>query len=84
MKINLNEFKLKSLSIDDVSTIVDINERCEYDVTYTHLNQSANAKSMINLLAINICNEPYGTFVYDDKEEQKNIDEIIKFLKKKQ
>ena len=81
MKINLNDFKIRELSITNVSELVELIEKCKYDVSYSYLNQIANAKSVINLLAINICNEPHGTLSFSEKESQKKISEIIKFLK---
>ena len=82
MKINLEEFKIKNLSIEQVNLIIQVLEKFEHDVLYFYAGQVANAKSLINLLAINICNMPQGYFEINDNEMPSKIDEIKSLLEK--
>ncbi len=82
MKINLEEFKFQSLSIEQVNSIIQVLEKFEHEVLYFYAGQTANAKSLINLLAINICNMPYGYFEINDNESTTKINDIKNLLEK--
>ncbi len=83
MIIKLNEFLITDLTMNDVSMLVEIFDSYEYDVIYEFDNQKADAKSLINLLAINICSQPNGVFIIDEKESSEKIEQLINFLKSK-
>ena len=77
--------KLKPFILNDKTieaTIIQVLEKFEHEVLYFYAGQVANAKSLINLLAINICNMPQGYFEINDNEMPSKIDEIKSLLEK--
>lgn len=72
----------KKFVMSDIELIINLLSKFESKFTFLLSNQKANAKSLINLLAIGVLNSLNGEFVIEGTDEKASYEALVDILEK--